>query len=127
LADRIERYEPPLRVLRDDIVGIQQEAEMHAALHFDYGGVHCAPQAELLDDGTYYLLFKDATVGKGSYGAGRFLVSEQPAGDEVILDFNKLYSPPCAFTEFATCPLPQPSNVLPVAIEAGERFDGAHD
>jgi uncharacterized protein (DUF1684 family) len=127
ITARIERYEPPRRVLRDDIVGIQQEAEMHAALHFDYGGVHCAPQAELLDDGTYYLLFKDTTAGKGSYGAGRFLVSEQPAGDEVVLDLNKLYSPPCAFTEFATCPLPQPSNVLPVAIEAGERFDGAHD
>lgn len=121
---RIERFDPPLRVLRDDIVGIQQEAEMHAALHFEYGGVLCAPQAELLEDGSYYLLFKDATAGKGSYGAGRFLTSEQPTGDEVVLDLNKLYSPPCAFTEFATCPLPQASNVLPVAIEAGERYEG---
>lgn len=120
---RIERYDPPVRVLRDDIVGIQQETEMHAALHFEYNGLHCAPQAELLDDGRYYLLFKDASAGKGSYGAGRFLTSELPAGDEVVLDLNKLYSPPCAFTEFATCPLPQASNVLPVAIEVGERYE----
>ncbi len=120
---RIERYDPPVRVLRDDIVGIQQEAEMYAALYFEYNGVHCAPQAELLDDGKYYLLFKDASAGKGSYGAGRFLTSELPTGNEVVLDLNKLYSPPCAFTEFATCPLPQASNVLPVAIEVGERYE----
>ncbi len=126
LTARIERYDPPLRVLRDDIVGIQQETEMHAALHFEYGGVQCAPQAELLEDGSYYLLLKDASAGKGSYGAGRFLVSEQPTGDEVVLDLNKLYSPPCAFTEFATCPLPQASNVLPVAILAGERYEAEH-
>lgn len=123
---RIERYATPQLVLRDDITGAQVQTEMHAALHFEYGGVHCAPQAELLDDGSYYLLIRDATSGKTSYGAGRFLTSEQPAGDEVVLDLNKLYSPPCAFTEFATCPLPQPSNVLAVAIEAGERYDGAH-
>lgn len=123
---RIERYESPVRVLRDDIVGIQQETEMHAVLHFEYGGVHCAPQAELLEDGTYYLLVKDASAGKGSYGAGRFLTSETPTGDEVVLDLNKLYSPPCAFTKFATCPLPQASNVLPVAIEVGERYTSSH-
>jgi len=123
---RIEHYDPPIRVLRDDITGAQLQTEMHAALHFEYGGVHCAPQAELLEDGSYYLLVRDGTSGKTSYGAGRFLTSEQPAGDEVVLDLNKLYSPPCAFTEFATCPLPQPSNVLGVAIETGERYDGAH-
>ncbi|MCW5874529.1 MAG: DUF1684 domain-containing protein [Anaerolineales bacterium] len=126
LVARIERYDPPVRVLRDDITGAQLQTEMHAALHFEYGGVHCAPQAELLEDGSYYLLVRDGTSGKTSYGAGRFLTSEQPTGDEVVLDLNKLYSPPCAFTEFATCPLPQPSNVLAVTIEAGERYDGAH-
>jgi uncharacterized protein (DUF1684 family) len=120
---RIERYDPPKRVLRDDITGIQQQGEMHAVLHFDLDGEHCAPEAELLDDGTYYLLIKDGSSGKGTYGSGRFLVSELPVGDEVVLDFNKAYSPPCAFTEFATCPLPSAQNTLRTPILAGERFD----
>lgn len=120
---RIERFDPPKRVIRDDITGIQQEGEMHAALHFDLDGEHCAPDAEILDDGTYYLLIKDGTAGKSTYGSGRFLVSEPPIGDEVILDFNKAYSPPCAFTEFATCPLPAPQNTFRTPIQAGERYD----
>jgi uncharacterized protein (DUF1684 family) len=122
---RIERYDPPKRVVRDDITGIQQEGEMHAVLHFDLDGEHCAPEAELLDDGTYYLLIKDGSCGKSTYGSGRFLVSEPPVGDEVVLDFNKAYSPPCAFTEFATCPLPSAQNTFRTPILAGERYDEA--
>jgi uncharacterized protein (DUF1684 family) len=47
-------------------------------------------------------------------------------GDRVIIDFNKAYNPPCAFTEFATCPLPPKQNVLPFAIPAGEKNYGTH-
>jgi hypothetical protein len=121
---RIERYDPPKAVMIDDVVGIQQPGSMDAALHFEWGGQPCSLDAELLEDGSYDLLFKDATAGKGSYPAGRFLTTEVAEGDFVTLDFNKAYSPPCAFTDFATCPLPQPQNILSVAIEAGERYKG---
>jgi len=68
-----------------------------------------------------FYIFKDATSGKATYGAGRFLYSLLPDKDGmVILDFNRAYSPPCAFTDFATCPLPPAQNRLDPAIEAGE-------
>jgi hypothetical protein len=108
----------------DDVVGIQQPGAMDAALHFEWRGQPCSLDAELLEDGSYDLLFKDATAGKGSYPAGRFLTTEIAEGDQVVMDFNKAYNPPCAFTDFATCPLPQPQNVMAVAIEAGERYKG---
>ena len=59
--------------------------------------------------------------GKDTYPAGRFLYAEMPKDGEVVLDFNKAYSPPCAFTSFATCPLPPRQNRLDVRIEAGEK------
>lgn len=120
---RIERYEPPKAVLIEDMVGTTRPSVMHSALHFEWRGQPCSLDAELLDDGSYDLLFKDTTAGKGSYPAGRFLTTEIAEGDQVVIDFNKAYSPPCAFTEFATCPLPTPENILSVAIEAGERYE----
>jgi uncharacterized protein (DUF1684 family) len=71
-----------------------------------------------------FFIFRDATAGKTSYGAGRFLYAYPPVDGEVILDFNRAYSPPCAFTPHATCPLPPAGNRLPIAIEAGEMFEG---
>jgi uncharacterized protein len=69
-----------------------------------------------------FYIFKDATAGKSTYGAGRFVYSALPdAAGNVILDFNRAYSPPCAFTDFATCPLPPAENRLAVPIEAGEK------
>lgn len=120
---RIERHEPPRRVPGVDIVGTQREMEVNASLHFEYNGVHCQPDAELLPDGRYSLMIKDAP-GSGNYGGGRFLDSELPQGDEVVLDLNTFYNPPCSFTPFATCPVPTPNNVLPVAIMAGELYAG---
>ena len=68
-----------------------------------------------------FYIFKDATAAKTTYGAGRFVYSELPDKDGmVVLDFNRAYSPPCAYTDFATCPLPPAQNRLDVAIEAGE-------
>jgi hypothetical protein len=67
-----------------------------------------------------FFILRDATSGKETYGAGRFLYSDLPKRGRVILDFNKAYNPPCAFTPYATCPLPPRQNWLPVAIEAGE-------
>ena len=71
-----------------------------------------------------FYIFRDQTSGKETYGAGRFLYSELPVNGSVVLDFNKAYNPPCAFTPYATCPLPPPENRLAVRIEAGEKKYG---
>ena len=71
-----------------------------------------------------FYIFRDETSGKETYPAGRFFYSDMPKDGHVILDFNKAYNPPCAFTPFATCPLPPPENRLAVRIEAGEKRYG---
>lgn len=74
-----------------------------------------------------FICFGDATNAKETYGAGRFLYVPRPdSSGRVFIDFNKSYNPPCAFTEFATCPLPRKENVLPVGILAGEKNYDLH-
>ena len=73
------------------------------------------------------VIFADASNKKETYGAGRYLEAEKPDENGMIyLDFNKAYNPPCAFTPFATCPLPTKENTLPIAIPAGEKYAGDH-
>ena len=67
-----------------------------------------------------FFIFKDLTSRTETYEAGRFLHTAVPANGTVDLDFNRAYNPPCAFTEFATCPLPIRENQLPIRIPAGE-------
>ncbi|MEV6851463.1 DUF1684 domain-containing protein [Actinoplanes sp. NPDC051411] len=70
----------------------------------------------------FEIIFRDATSGVTTYGASRTLTIDPPADDgTVVLDFNRATNLPCAYTEFATCSLPPPENVLPVAVEAGEK------
>lgn len=71
-----------------------------------------------------FFIFRDRTSAKTTYGGGRFLYADPPANGKVVIDFNRAYSPPCAFTPHATCPLPPENNRLPVAVEAGEMFAG---
>jgi uncharacterized protein (DUF1684 family) len=84
------------------------------------------PVLETADAKELFYIFRDQTAGKETYGAGRFFYSEMPKDGQVVLDFNKAYNPPCAFTPYATCPLPPPENKLPVRIEAGEKKYGDH-
>lgn len=74
-----------------------------------------------------FIIFADQTNGKETYGAGRYLYAEPPdSSGNVVMDFNKAHNPSCAFTKYATCPLPPPQNRLAVRIEAGEkRYAGA--
>jgi uncharacterized protein (DUF1684 family) len=67
-----------------------------------------------------FFIFKDLTSRDATYPAGRYLHAPLPRGGVVVLDFNRAYNPPCAFTDFATCPLPPKQNHLAVRIEAGE-------
>lgn len=73
-----------------------------------------------------FFIFADQTNGKETYGAGRFLYTDLPKDGKVRLDFNKAYNPPCAFTPYATCPLPPKGNRLATRVEAGERSYGHH-
>ena len=67
-----------------------------------------------------FFIFKDSTSGRETYPSGRFLYSSLPKDGKVVLDFNKAYNPPCAFTDFATCPLPPKENWLTAGVKAGE-------
>jgi len=73
-----------------------------------------------------FFIFADKTNGKETYGGGRFLYAKPASNGVVVLDFNKSYNPPCAFTEFATCPLPPASNRLNIRIDAGEKKYSEH-
>ena len=75
----------------------------------------------MLDEDVMRLDFRDETNGDTTYVGGRFLVVDMPKDGKVIVDFNRAYNPPCAYTDFATCPLPPPENRLPIRIEAGEK------
>ena len=78
------------------------------------------------DEADFFVLFKDATSGVTTYGSGRFLYVARPGADgrKVVIDFNRAYTPPCGFTDFATCPLPPPQNTLPFEVNAGELGPG---
>lgn len=74
------------------------------------------------EENQLFIIFGDATNGKETYGAGRFLYADKPdASGKTFVDFNKAYNPPCAFTSFATCPLPPKQNIVTLAITAGEK------
>ena len=75
----------------------------------------------------YFLIFRDATARKETYAAARYVYAPPPKNGKTVIDFNKAYNPPCAFTAYATCPLPPPQNKLPFRIEAGEKkYAGGH-
>jgi uncharacterized protein (DUF1684 family) len=85
---------------------------------------------DALDEGgdEYFIIVGDETNARTTYGAGRYLYVARPdANGKTIIDFNKAYNPPCAFTAFATCPLPPKQNILAVAITAGEKNYGSHN
>jgi uncharacterized protein (DUF1684 family) len=73
-----------------------------------------------------FFIFRDQTGGKETYPAGRFLYAPLPSAGTLVIDFNKAYNPPCAFTRYATCPLPPKGNRLEVRIAAGEKDYGHH-
>ena len=80
-------------------------------------------------DGTLFFVISDLTSGDQTYAAARFLYAAPPVDGKVVLDFNRAQNPPCAFTAFATCPLPPAENQLALAVTAGEKKyhgPGAH-
>ena len=125
-----EPYEVPRKVAVATIQGHEQEMLVPGVVRFTLRGQALAfePFVSSPEDDTFFIVFRDATSGTDTYGAGRFLDAAAPAkgSRKVVLDFNRAYSPPCAFTPYATCPLPPRQNELPMRIEAGEKFSGGH-
>jgi uncharacterized protein (DUF1684 family) len=108
------------------IIGTTENTPNPGAMEFEHEGKRY--RIEALDQGeqTLSLIIADRTSGHESYGAGRYLDVPRPdAKGKVVIDFNRAYNPPCAFTPFATCPLPPNQNRLDLAITAGEKRYGA--
>ena len=95
-------------------------------LQFEYEGKDF--ELLVLDElGKLFVLFADETSALESYPTGRYLYVNPPdAKGMTVLDFNYAYNPPCAYTEFATCPIPPKSNRLPFAVHAGEKIPKGH-
>lgn len=114
--------ETPQMVEIENSIGQTITVGSPGRVEFTYGGQALSLVAFEASEGEVWFVMRDATSGVSTYKAARFLYAPLAADNTVILDFNKAYHPPCAFTSFATCPLPPRQNVLPVAIEAGERL-----
>jgi uncharacterized protein (DUF1684 family) len=123
LEGRFEPYQPAKMIPITNVLGMTDDETSPGALAFDVGG-RIYRIDPILEKGEtdLFVMIADGTTGKETYGAGRYLyVSPPDAAGKVVIDFNKAYSPPCAFTNFATCPLPPRQNHLPFRIEAGEK------
>jgi uncharacterized protein (DUF1684 family) len=116
---------PPGRTARImNVLGEVIEMPNPGVAEFTRGGEIYRLEALIESPGELFFMFRDATSKKTTYAAGRYLYTPMPQDGRVVLDFNKAKNPPCAFTEFATCPLPPPRNRLALAVTAGELFRG---
>ncbi len=113
------RFEHPRSLSVLDAIGTVSERTFLGEVHFEVDGVKCKLAAQESGENLHFN-FLDATSGGESYLAGRQLNVPKPDGDKVMLDFNLAENWPCAYTQFATCPMPREENRLPVRIEAGE-------
>jgi uncharacterized protein len=112
-------YAKPKMIPITNILGQTEPEASPGYVTFALNG-HALRLEPVTEDGRLFFIFRDLTAGKETYPAGRFLYADSPKNGEVELDFNKAEDPPCAFTPYATCPLPPKQNRLDVRIEAGE-------
>lgn len=120
----LRRYDEPKIVNVGTVIeGLGYHPSSPGVVEFEIGGQSFELEAYTSGDSLFYV-FGDRTSEDATYGAGRFLYSTTPGEDgKTVLDFNKSYSPPCAFNDFSTCPVASPRNRLPIRIEAGEKYD----
>lgn len=120
-------YPQPKPVQLPDTFGDTLDGFVDGQVRFELNGGTHTLDATQMPDGTLSIQFRDASSGKGTYPSGRYYVSDEPVVDgRVMLDFNYAYSPPCAFTGFATCVFAPAQNNLPMRVEAGEIYQGHH-
>ncbi len=124
VAGALHRYEKP-RVIRVDTVieGLNYNPWSPGFVEFEMDSQTFSLEAYDAGEELFFV-FGDQTSGRETYPAGRFLYARKPGTDGVIdLDFNTAHSPPCAYNDFATCPIASPRNRIAVQITAGERYD----
>ena len=114
-------YDTQKLVSIQDVIEIYHEVPVQGYVTFELNGVEHRMEAMVDEEDYLRLDFRDETNGDTTYVGGRFLIAEMPKEDKLIVDFNQAYNPPCAYTDFATCPLPPPENRLAIRIEAGEK------
>jgi uncharacterized protein len=120
---KFESYTPSKKIPVPNILGTVSEEGSPGTLVFEIQGerFRLDPIAEE-DAQQWFIIFSDETNGSETYGAGRFLYIDPPdENGNAFRDFNKAYNPPCAFTLYATCPLPPAQNHLAIRITAGEK------
>ena len=116
-------YSEPREHTVSTVVGTTTRMRSPGYVSFSLHGQELTLEAfEGPDEHTLYFVFRDATSGEETYGAGRFLYASMTEDGEVDLNFNRAHNPPCGYTPYATCPLPLPENILSVPIEAGEKI-----
>lgn len=121
-------FKPPLVEEISTVIGatLKLPAPGLAMFLIDGKVEHLEPVLEDPQEKTLFFILRDPTSKTTTYGGGRFLHAPLPdhglsEPGNLTLDFNRLENPPCAYTDFATCPLPPPQNQLDVAIEGGEK------
>jgi uncharacterized protein (DUF1684 family) len=120
-----EPYNPPRLIKVANVLGYEDNVQSPGAVAFQKDGKTYRLETLSLDEGELEIIYGDATSGHTTYGGGRFVYVTVPKdGNKTVIDFNKSYNPPCVFTEFATCPIPSGENILPFAVEAGEKAYG---
>jgi len=124
VAAHLEAFPEPKELMVPNVLGGHFKMKSPGRLRFSLQGQEYSLQPVVQDDGSLFIIFRDASNLRETYSAGRFLDADKPVEGKTTLDFNKAENPPCAFTHYATCPLPPEGNDLPVAIRAGEkRYD----
>ena len=116
-------YDPPRKIAIVNVLDEVSDEPAPGYVEFKLNGRKHRLDAVGDGDGLFFV-FRDATAGATTYGPGRFLyVEKKPKpGETFLLDLNRAYNPPCAFSEFTTCPLPPRQNILKVKVEAGEKY-----
>jgi len=120
------RYEIPKIVKMPDILGAILDEPMQGFVSFELNGKKHELMVEELPDRRLFIQFMDLTNGHPTYPSGRYHYTDSHEDGKVFVDFNKAYSPPCAFTEYATCTFPPQENHLKIPIEAGEIYPEQH-
>lgn len=126
LTATLQRYDTPrIANVATVIEGLGYHPESPGIVEFEMDGETQSLEAYASGDQLFFV-FGDATTGRETYPAGRFLYADAPGADgKTLMDFNRAYNPPCAFNDFATCPVASPQNRLPIVIAAGEKYDPA--
>ena len=119
-------FDPPHRIDLVTVINTLEPADVPGKAVFERDGKTWELQPVIEDDQLFFIL-TDATSGKETYAAARFLYADTPKDGKVILDFNKAVNPPCALSEHIVCPTAPKQNRLALRIDAGEKkFAGGH-